>query len=58
MVALGYNSLVFTHLLASSTEFIASDLEVLPLPPPLVVVDVAYVIIRHAYCPSSCSFLP
>ena len=42
MAALGYNSLVFTHLLASSTEFIASDLEVLPLPPPLVVVDVAY----------------
>ena len=32
----------FSRLLASSTEFIGSDLEVSPLPPPLVAVDVAY----------------
>ena len=32
-------------LLASSTEFSRSDLEVLPLPPPPVAIDVAYLII-------------
>ena len=37
----------FGRLLASSTGFIVSDLEVSPLPPPLVAVDIAYLIIRH-----------
>ena len=43
---------VFARLLASLTEFIGRDLEVSPLPPPLVAVEVAY---SHywAYCPTS-----
>ena len=32
----------FSRVLASSTDFSGSDLEVLPLPPPLVSDDVAY----------------
>ena len=47
--------LSFCLLLASSTGLSGSDLEVSPLPPPLMAVDVAYsaLIIRHAYCPGS-----
>ena len=33
---------VFVRLLASLTEFIGHDLEVEPLPPPLVAVEPAY----------------
>ena len=43
----------FARLLDSSTGFSGSDLEVAPLPPPLVMFDIAYLVIRHAYCPGS-----
>ena len=49
---------LFARLLASSTGFSGSHLEVSPLPPPLVMVDIAYLIIRDAYCPGSRGCLP
>ena len=48
----------FARPLANSTGFSGSHLEVSPLPPPLVMVDIAYLIIRDAYCPGSRGCLP
>lgn len=48
----------FACLLASLTEFSESDLEVSPLAPPLVAVNVVNTLIDwHACCPGSRSFL-